>query len=328
MDQQPPTIRIARAGTFTSMQGIEVTFTPADFAGAVAAYDAEGDPAPLVVGHPALDDPAYGWVSALKVEDGALVAQADRIEPAFAELVRTGRFGKISPAFYPPEHPANPKPGAWYLKHVGFLGAHAPAIKGLGTVRLADGEADPVIFEFAAAAALPPQQRRENTMSEVNLAEREAALAAREQDLGTREAGIAAREEADRAKAAQARSEANAAFAEGLVSQAKLAPAGKPLVVGLLAALDASAVAAFGEAGEMTPTDALRKLLESGGTLIDLGERGAKPAGENSYTSFAAPDGYTADPAQADLYARARKIQGDKPELDWMACVKLAQTGN
>jgi len=76
----------------------------------------------------------------------------------------------------------------------------------------------------------------------------------------------------------------------------------------------------------MTPGDALRKLLETGKPMIDLGERGAKPAGEQSYVSFSVPEGYEIDPEHAQLYARAAQIQQDKPDLDWMACVKLARS--
>jgi len=308
-----PSIRIARLGTFTSNEGIQVSFGAAELAAAAAAYDPGADPAPLVIGHPKLEDPAYGWVSGLAVDGDMLVATPDKVEPSFAEMVRKGSYPKVSARFYPPTHPANPKPGAWYLKHIGFLGAAAPGIKGLGTVQFADG-AD----EGAVTIDFSEGEPSVTTQALADLAEREAKLAARE-------AEIAAREAADAKRAADARHAEHASFAEGLVAKALLAPAAKDYVVGLLDHVDATAMVSFGEVGEMTPGDALRKLLETGKPLIDLGERGAKPAGEQSYISFAAPDGYDVDPAQADLFARATKIQQDKPELDWMACVKLAQ---
>ena len=330
MDQTPPAasapIHIARLGTFTSNEGASVTFTAADFAAVAAAYDPAVDQAPIVVGHPALDDPAYGWVASLAVEGDRLVAQPEHVEPAFAELVRERRFKNVSASFYPPDHPANPKPGGWYLKHVGFLGAHKPAIKGLKPAQFAD-PAGAVTVNFSADDGAAPTTVKEDPMSDVNFAEREEVLATRERELQQREAGLAQREEADRKKAAEARHAANVSFAEAKVAEAKLAPAGKVLVIGLLDQLDAAKPVSFGEAGEMAPADALRKLLDGASPLIDLGERGAKPAGETSYTSFAAPPGYEADPAQAELYARAKKIQADKPDLDWMECVQRAQAG-
>lgn len=318
MDQQKaPTIRIARVGTFTSNEGVQVSFGAAELEAAAAAYDAEADPAPLVVGHPRLDDPAFGWVSGLAVQDGELVATPDKVEPSFAEMVRDGRFPKVSARFYPPAHPSNPKPGAWYLKHVGFLGAHAPGIKGLGTVQFADGDDDGVLsIEILS-------QQQEAALAEEKL----ASFAERETALETREAEISAREKVLADKAAADRHEAHVSFAEGLVSQARLAPAGKQLVVGLLDHFDVTAMVSFGEAGEMDAATAFRKLLDTASQLISFGEVGAKPAGEQSYVSFAAPEGYDVEPEAAALHAAATKIQQGNPELAWMDCVRRAQAG-
>lgn len=317
MDQtKPPAIRIARTGTFTSNEGMQVSFGAAELAATAEAYDPAADPAPLVVGHPKLDDPAYGWVSGLAVDGDTLVATPDKVEPAFAEMVSAGRFPKVSARFYPPEHPSNPKPGAWYLKHIGFLGAHAPGIKGLGTVQFADGaDEGAVTLDFSSheqEAALADKEK------EVSFAEREAAL-------NDREAKIAAREKADAEKAAQARHEGHVSFAEGLVSKALLAPAGKGLVVGLLDHFDATAMVSFGEAGEMAPADAFRKLFDNAVPLVSFGEHGQKPKGQDTYVSFAAPAGYDVDPEAAALHAAATAIQQADPTLDWMTCVKRAQ---
>lgn len=319
---QAPAIRIARIGAFTSNEGVSVSFAAADLAAAAEAYDPEADPAPLVIGHPRLDDPAYGWVSGLAVQDGALIATPDKIEPSFAEMVRDGRFPKVSARFYPPSHPANPKPGVWYLKHVGFLGAHAPGIKGLGTVQFADdddGGIGSVTIDFAEPSDVSTAAQ-EARMGDEELAARASALDAREAELKVRE-------EAETARAKAARHGEHVSFAEGLVAEARLAPAGRELVVGLLDHFDTEALVSFGEAGGLSPAAALRKLLDGAQPLVDLGERGGKPEGEKAYVSFAAPDGYEVDPAQADLHAKAMRIQQGNSELAWIDCVKRAQQG-
>lgn len=323
MDQTPPTIRIARPGTFTSNEGVAVSFSEELLAATAAAYDPASDPAPLVIGHPRLDDPAYGWVDSLTVEDGVLVATPAKIEASFAETVRAGRYAKVSARFYPPEHPANPKPGVWYLKHIGFLGAHAPGIKGLGTVQFSEGDDDGVAtIDFSHN-----QEGNMKTPEEVSFAERMTALDDREKALEQREQLIGQKEEEQRKAAIQVIHDGNVSFAESLVSEMKLAPAGKDLLIGVLDHLDATAVVSFGEAGEMAPAAALKKLLTSATPLLELGERGQKPKGDQSYVSFAAPDGYEVDPEKADLHARATKIQQDNPDLSWMACVQRAQAG-
>lgn len=142
-------IEIFRTGRHTAMSGQELAFADADIVDMAASYDPAVYEAPLVVGHPKTDEPAYGWVGALEAKDGKLLASPRQVDPAFAELVRAGRFKKVSASFWPPQHKGNPKPGSYYLRHVGFLGAAAPAVKGLKPVQFAAGEEDLVTVEFA-----------------------------------------------------------------------------------------------------------------------------------------------------------------------------------
>jgi hypothetical protein len=148
------TIETFRAGTFKPMAGDPVTFSAADVAAIAAAYDPARAPAPVVVGHPSIDAPAYGWAVAFGVtgegDDARLTATVDLV-PAFAEAVEAGHYKKISLSLFPPGHAANPNPGAWYPKHVGFLGAAAPAVPGLAPVQLADA-AGVVTLEFGDPA--------------------------------------------------------------------------------------------------------------------------------------------------------------------------------
>ena len=131
-------LHILRAGTHTDSAGRKHTLTATDIASIADRYDPVGEPAPLVVGHPKIEDPAYGWVAELAAAGDDLEATPKDVDPAFAELVESGRYRKISVRLYGPDAPANPKPGGWYLGHVGFLGAHAPSVKGLRPVELAE----------------------------------------------------------------------------------------------------------------------------------------------------------------------------------------------
>jgi len=156
--QQPtattPAGRIAffRPGRHTSVDGREIEFTPAQLADAVASYSAEAHEAPLVVGHPQLNTPAYGWAAKLHVrDDGTLVADTKQVDPGFAELVNAGRFKKVSASWYLPDSPGNPKPGHLYLRHIGFLGAAPPALKGLPDASFGENDGA-VTVEFAESA--------------------------------------------------------------------------------------------------------------------------------------------------------------------------------
>ena len=142
-------IHVFRAGSHTPMAGATLSFAEADLAATARAYDPAKHEAPIVVGHPKLDAPAYGWVGGLTAEGGDLFATPKQVEPAFADLVKEGRFKKVSVAFFKPDHPSNPTPGTYYLKHVGFLGATPPAVKGLKPIEFAADDAGTVTVEFA-----------------------------------------------------------------------------------------------------------------------------------------------------------------------------------
>ncbi|MFN3319944.1 MAG: peptidase [Allorhizobium sp.] len=131
---------IFRSGTHVDSRGRSFTFSDDDLSAIAAKYDPALSHAPIVVGHPKEDAPAYGWVKSIAFRDGKLVVEAEDIEPQFADLVKAGRFRQRSASFFPPDHPNNPKPGQYYLRHVGFLGAAAPAVKGLKAVEFSAGD--------------------------------------------------------------------------------------------------------------------------------------------------------------------------------------------
>lgn len=151
-------IHIFRPGRHTSMQGATIDFGEGDLIATAKAYDPTRHEAPLVIGHPRADAPAWGWVGGLTADEGGLFATPRQLDPAFAEMVRAGRFKKVSASFYTPDSPHNPVPGVWYLRHVGFLGAQPPAVKGLAPVpvNFAEGDTDEgcVSFDFAESPGL------------------------------------------------------------------------------------------------------------------------------------------------------------------------------
>lgn len=326
------TIRIFKPGSFTSVDGSRHSFTRDDLVQAAAAYDPEGDPAPLVIGHPLMDHPAFGWATGLRLDGDELIADVDKVAPEFAEAVNAGRYRKVSASFYPPAHAGNPKPGSWYLKHIGFLGAAAPALKGLGTVSLAEaGAADDLagLVSFALFAPDPSEPKHEESPVTTKTEHKPADFAERQAELDKREADLAAREQAAAKAAADARHADHVSFAESMISQATLAPAGKGLLVGVLDQLGATVEpVSFGEAeaDKMTPVAALKKLLGGAKPLVSFAELAPNPGGKakGAVANFAAPPGYDVDPAQADLYARAKAIQAEKPDLAWMDAVRQA----
>lgn len=147
LESQP--IEIFRAGTHVDNAGNSRVFSVADVQSMAAAYNPLRHEAPMVLGHPEHDLPAQGWVKGLQATaDGRLLMQAAKIDPEFAQSVQSGRYKKRSASFYPPSAQGNPAPGQWYLRHVGWLGAQPPAIKGLSDVQFGAG-ADNCLVVFS-----------------------------------------------------------------------------------------------------------------------------------------------------------------------------------
>lgn len=137
---------IFKPGTHVAMDGQRIEFTEADLRATADAYDPDLHEAPIVVGHPKTDDPAFGWVGALAVDGGRLRAVPRQVDADFAELVTKGRYKKVSASFYRPDAKSNPVPGVYYLRHVGFLGAQPPAVKGLGPIQFAEDDEEIIVF--------------------------------------------------------------------------------------------------------------------------------------------------------------------------------------
>lgn len=145
---QAQVIEIFKAGTHVDTAGNTRVFTVEDVKGMASAYDPALHEAPLVIGHPMDDKPAQGWVTALKAsEEGVLLMMVRKVDPTFAADVKAGRFLKRSASFYPPMAPNNPRPGRWYLRHVAWLGAMPPAVKGLSDVNFGGADAG-TCFDF------------------------------------------------------------------------------------------------------------------------------------------------------------------------------------
>ncbi len=152
-------IEVFKAGKHVAQNGKVYEFSDADVAGMAASYNPSLLSAPIVLGHPKTDDPAWGWAKSLTVHDGVLVADLEKVAPEFAEGVEAGRYRHVSAKFYAPTDVSNPTPGSWYLKHIGFLGAQAPAVKGLQPA-FSDGSDEGVAFAEIDVSVLKDMFRR------------------------------------------------------------------------------------------------------------------------------------------------------------------------
>jgi hypothetical protein len=310
------TIEIFRPGTFTDMKGHTLSFSAADLAATAAAYDPAKGEAPLVVGHPTHDAPAFGWVRGVSFANGSLTVDPDQVEPAFAAAVRDGRFKKVSPSFYSPTSPDNPVKGVWYLRHVGFLGAAVPAVTGLKPVAFAGGGDDIATLEFAAPQTEEvPVSDPKQAADAARVAELEAELAKKNAESASFAAQLAAVQLA-----------ADKSFVDGLVKSGTLPTGLAPAVVSFMATLNGTdtvefAAPADGKPAKTTGREQFRAIL---GALPKMVDFGALPAGTDAdvdTASFAAPTGFQVDQDRLALHQKVLAYQAKHPGVTYDAAL-------
>lgn len=137
LEGQP--IEIFRAGDY----GAKGRFTTGDLDQVVNNFNPM-DGAPVVVGHPKEDSPAWGWVNKLWRSGNSLMATVRDIHPKFAHALAEKRFKNRSvKLFKAPD-------GKWKLAHLGFLGAALPGVEGMEPLKLsAEGEEIEIEWDFA-----------------------------------------------------------------------------------------------------------------------------------------------------------------------------------
>lgn len=131
-------VAISQTGKVKDSEGVERDLSK-DFLTKVVANFTPGE-SPVVIGHPKDNMPAFGWATALRLNGEVLEAQFADTDDSFEKMVEEGKFRKRSASFY--LDPAR-------LKHVGFLGAQPPAVKGLQDIKFSDGESVTVEISFS-----------------------------------------------------------------------------------------------------------------------------------------------------------------------------------
>lgn len=147
-------IEIMKTGVHIASSGISVAYSKSDLELMAAAYSPKRQRAVMTLGHPVDDKPDLGTIDKLTVVGNKLYAHIDQMAEYAINWVREGRYKHVSASFFNPVSPSNPVPGAWYLKHVGMLGAAAPAVKGLTPMAFSEGHDHLSFSEFASGGDL------------------------------------------------------------------------------------------------------------------------------------------------------------------------------
>ena len=267
-------LAVFQTGLHTDMAGNVKNWTAADLDRIASRYDPTRHEAPAVIGHPKTDSPAWGWVDSLRRDGNLLIAGFKDLAPEFSGWLQDGRYKKRSICLYPD----------MTLKHVGFLGAMPPAVKGLPDAGFSE-DAHDIIIEFsekenimelkeffegmkfweAQKQVTVEGQPAANTAASFSEADIEAAKKQAAKEAADAERARLTLEFADkqRLSAQHARSEAIKAEVTQMVASGKLPPAWvKSGIVGFMQALDAETEIQFSETGsKQNPLDWFRSFL-------------------------------------------------------------------
>ena len=135
-------VHAIRAGVYKGGNGRIEYYSPAELKEIAEAYNPKLHSAPMqvaglapaVLGHndPRAGSamPSFGWILRAWAE-GADMFLDVVIHDTLADWVEQKFYQKISMSFYRPSDPHNPVPGIRSIRHIGFLGAEPPVVKGL-----------------------------------------------------------------------------------------------------------------------------------------------------------------------------------------------------
>lgn len=248
-------IELFKVGEHTDSSGISRSWSESDLDTIVSKYDPSTHEAPVVVGHPKDNAPAYAWVESLKREGTSLWGKFKQVLPEFAEAVAQGSYKKRSIALYPD----------MTLRHVGFLGAQPPAIKGLKDIAFSESEFS--IIEFGEYEN--KDQKIKQLQEELN-ATKLAFSQATAQTMSTEEQLALLQQQVDAIKK-EARAKEREIFVDSLIAQGKLTPAQRQNAIDVIEICDAVGMYTFCE-GEYSATKKAEELLSSFSKVVMFGE--------------------------------------------------------
>ena len=87
-------VEVFRSGTHTDSRGITRTWSNDDLDAIVRNYNKDNNEAPVVIGHPATDAPAFGWVDKIKRANDRLLVKFANLAPEFINWVDSGLYRK------------------------------------------------------------------------------------------------------------------------------------------------------------------------------------------------------------------------------------------
>lgn len=311
-------IKILQAREATSAAGDKVEITQQDLHDIADNYNSE-EPAPFVLGHPKTDAPAKGWVESLVVKGNTLFAKGKDYAQDLIDKVSKREYTKISSSLHTKDSTANPNPGKLSLKHVGFLGAAAPAMP-MGQVDVSDLNADDdaVIYSFSDIEGDDFEFNNEESdmTKKVEDGNDVTALQAKIDELQAKNEGlqetVSKHEKRASLRAAKDFSASVDEFCAGAIKAGQLLPAQKDDLAQLLDFANTAAQSMdFSEEGSVNPLEAIKGFVSSL-KQVDFSEQAPEDAGEAiELSTVVSPDGHNVSKEDMATLKKVEKYQAE-----------------
>ncbi|MFP4527292.1 MAG: hypothetical protein ACLFQX_01975 [Candidatus Kapaibacterium sp.] len=287
-------IEIFRTGRHTDSAGNSEYYTPEMLDEIAAIYnkrvsDSDNSAAPVVIGHPADDSPARGWIERLARRGDRLMASLTDLDAELLDRIKSGEFRNVSMAISADKS----------LRHIGFLGGAAPAVEGL---RSGEFNASGDYERFVVG----------NDNDEPDEDERHAALEADNRRL---------RETID-AMQRESRTREFRDYVNNLIEApggSVILPAQAEAIVELMEIIHRA-----DSANDEGNLDKFRSLLDSLTPRVPAGEFALNPGQMELFPDYGF-DSKNVRPERLDLHSRAMKLTRETPGLTYEEAVLIAR---
>ncbi len=287
-------IHALTAGTHHGLSG-PVTITDTDLLQVASKYNPAVHEAPVVLGHPETNGPAFGWIDSADVQPDGLWLEAN-LAPEMKELVDLGHYKKVSVSLFTPNCPTNPHPGCYSLRHLGFLGATPPAVKALKSIVLQESgdhltietnkkemPMDPKLNTPKDPALALAEKQTEVLLAEQKNKEREQVLLLAELDIAKREKALS--------------QQGHKSIVQGHIQAGRILPKDEATVIAFMEAMNGKTVDLA--EGQKPLLDQFTAFLSGLPKQVELSEvTPADPTTKAQPASFAAPQGFSVDPVR------------------------------
>lgn len=240
---------IFNTGEHTDSNGNKRTWTIADLDKIVYQFQNVHKDAPICVGHPKTNSPAYGWLKDVQRIGNSLYCGFKDVQDEFIEAVKKGLFKNRSISL---DKDLN-------IRHLAFLGGQAPAIKGLESFCFQD-EQNTQDIEIAEFSDIEDTQQKEIKEEKEKIMktieELQAQLSDKDKEIESLRQQIAEREAARKTKEFED-------FCESAIADGHILPKHKESIVNILTACDKMQTFNFADSGEKKAVDTVKDFINS-----------------------------------------------------------------